>query len=92
MQGNHCKDQRDNFQIKVDQMHYKIIREKSENSNELVWVLKSVSHPNLYKEVAMGERAEFPDKKEAEDYLKEVEEPLKQADGQMKLFHYVKSR
>jgi hypothetical protein len=62
-------------------MHYKLTKEKSETSNELVWVLKNIGHPNIYKEVAMGERAEFVDKKDAEDYLKEVEESLSKPIG-----------
>ena len=57
-------------------MGYRLVQRKSEYGNRKVWTLKH-SESGYYKEVAMGERAEFTNKPQAQKYLNQVRKSLR---------------
>jgi len=53
-------------------MTYKLVKRQSDYFyDKKTWQLQNKKYPNLYKDIAFGERAEFFNKKKAEKYLKE---------------------
>lgn len=57
-------------------MGYRLVQRKSEYQNRKVWVLRD-SKTGYYKQIAMGERAEFPNKTQAQRYLGQVRNTLR---------------
>jgi len=59
-------------------MSYTLVKRKSQITDKKVWMLRD-SKTGYYKQIAMGERAEFPTKKQAKKYLNQVRRSLKKA-------------